>query len=64
VRDVTYREDHSQLRTGSVPQVMAAIRNLAIAIIKLAGAASIAAATRHYARNATRLLAILELIPA
>jgi hypothetical protein len=43
---------------------MATIRNLAIAIIKLTGAASIAAATRHSARNATRLLAILELIPA
>ena len=64
IRDVTYREDHSQVRTGSGPQVMATIRNLAIAIIKLAGAASIAAATRHYARNATRLLAIPELIPA
>lgn len=64
IRDVTYREDHSQVRTGSGPQVMATIRNLAIAIIKLAGAASIAAATRHYARNATRLPAILELIPA
>lgn len=42
---------------------MATLRNLAIAIIKLAGAASIAAATRHYARNATRPLATLGLIP-
>ena len=37
---------------------------LAIAIIKLAGAASIAAATRHYARNAARPLATLGPIPA
>jgi predicted transposase YbfD/YdcC len=64
IRDVTYREDHSQVRTGTGPQVMAAIRNLAIAIIKLAGAGSIAAATRHYARNAIRPLATLGLIPA
>jgi predicted transposase YbfD/YdcC len=30
VRDVTFAEDHSQLRTGSGPQVMACLRNLAI----------------------------------
>ena len=43
---------------------MATIRNLAIATMKLAGAAGIAAATRHNARNATRPLATLGLIPA
>jgi len=43
---------------------MATIRNLAIAIVKLVGTASIAAATRHYARNATRPLATLGFIPA
>ncbi len=64
IRDVTYREDHSQVRTGNGPQVMAAIRNLAIAIMKLAGTASIAATARHYARNAARPLATLGLIPA
>jgi hypothetical protein len=64
IRDVTYREDHSQVRTGNGPQVMATIRNLAIATMKLAGAAGIAAATRHNARNATRPLATLGLIPA
>jgi predicted transposase YbfD/YdcC len=63
IRDVTYREDHSQVRTGNGPQVMATIRNLAIAVTKLAGATSIAAATRRCARNATRPLAVLELIP-
>ena len=64
IRDVTYREDHSQVRTGNGPQAMAMLRNLAIAIIKLAGAASIAATNRHYARNAVRPLATLGLIPA
>jgi hypothetical protein len=43
---------------------MAMLRNLAIAIIKVAGAASIAATNRHYARNAIRPLATLGLIPA
>lgn len=63
IRDVTYREDHSQVRTGNGPQVMAMLRNLAIAIMKLAGAAGIAATSRHYARNAIRPLATLGLIP-
>nr|WP_165781045.1 transposase [Streptosporangium minutum] len=30
VRDVTFREDHSQLRTGSAPRALASFRNLAI----------------------------------
>src|SRR4029453_16820035 len=30
VRDVTYDEDRSQIRTGTGPQVMAALRNAAI----------------------------------
>jgi predicted transposase YbfD/YdcC len=64
IRDVTYREDHSQVRTGNGPRVMAMLCNLAIAIMKLAGAAGIAAATRHYARNAARPVATLGLIPA
>ncbi len=38
VRDVTYGEDHSQVRTASGPRVMAALRNLAITILRLAGA--------------------------
>jgi predicted transposase YbfD/YdcC len=64
VRDVTYREDASQIRTGNGPQVMATLRNLAIAILKPAGHASIAAACRYHARDATRTLTTLGLIPA
>ena len=56
VRDVSYGEDASQIRTGNGPQVMATLRNLAIGIFKLAGHASIAAACRHHARNAARTL--------
>lgn len=61
IRDVTYGEDASQVRTGNGPQVMATLRNLGIAILKPAGHASIAAATRHHARDATRTLATLGL---
>lgn len=51
VRDVTYDEDRSQVRTGSGPRVMATIRNLAISIHRRAGATNIAKATRHTMRH-------------
>ena len=62
IRDVSYGEDASQIRTGSGPQAMAALRNLGIGILKMAGHASIAAAC-HHARDATRTLATLGLNP-
>ena len=64
IRDVTYGEDASQVRTGSGPQVMATLRNLTIGILKPAGHTSIAAACRHHARDATRTLTTLGLTPA
>jgi len=36
LRDTVYREDHSRTRTGSGPQVMAGLRNLAIGALHLA----------------------------
>jgi predicted transposase YbfD/YdcC len=59
VRDVTYDEDRSQIRTGTGPQVMAALRNAAIGALRLAGVTNIAAATRYHARDSTRPLALL-----
>lgn len=56
VRDVTYGEDLSQVRTASGPRVMATLRNLAITILRLAGATSIAAALRHHSRRPNRPL--------
>jgi predicted transposase YbfD/YdcC len=48
VRDVTEGEDHSSVHAGSGPQVMAALRNTAINIIRLRGGTNIAAAHRHF----------------
>jgi predicted transposase YbfD/YdcC len=59
VRDVTYDEDRCPARTGTGPQVMAALRNLAIAVLRLAGATNIAAANRHHARDPIRPLDLL-----
>ena len=56
VRDVTYDEDRSQVRTANGPRVMASLRNLAIAILRLTGETSIAAALRHHARRPSRPL--------
>ncbi len=56
VRDVTFGEDLSQVRTGNAPQVMASLRNLAIAILRLTGVTNIAAGTRHHARRPERPL--------
>jgi predicted transposase YbfD/YdcC len=35
VRDVTFGEDHSQVRNGHLPQVMAALRNCVIGLLRL-----------------------------
>jgi predicted transposase YbfD/YdcC len=41
VRDVTYQEDKSLVRTGNAPRVMASLRSLAISILRLGGHLSI-----------------------
>jgi hypothetical protein len=46
VRDVTFHEDNSQVRTGTAPRTLASFRNLAISTIRLAGRANIAHARR------------------
>lgn len=46
VRDVTFGEDASRVRTGNAPAVLATIRNLVITALRLAGAVNIAAARR------------------
>ncbi|MHA2302627.1 MAG: ISAs1 family transposase [Candidatus Thorarchaeota archaeon] len=49
VRDVTFDEDRSQVRSGNIPQVMAALRNTAIGLMRWAGETNIAAACRMFA---------------
>ncbi|MDN3028997.1 ISAs1 family transposase [Streptomyces sp. S.PB5] len=61
VRDVTFAEDASQLRTGAAPCAMPTWRNLAVGTLLLAGRTNIASALRHNARDARRPLALLGL---
>jgi predicted transposase YbfD/YdcC len=59
VRDVTFDEDRSQVRCGSTPEVMAAMRNLAIGLLRVAGESNIAAACRRLAAQPQEALALL-----
>ncbi len=59
IRDTTFAEDASQIRTGTAPRAMASLRNLAIGILRARGDRNIAAALRRNARDATRLLPLL-----
>ncbi len=59
VRDVTFGEDDSQVRTGQAPRVMATLRNTAISLLRLAGWDNIAKALRHHARDPERALTCL-----
>ena len=62
VRDVTFDEDRSQVRCGNIPQVMAALRNTAIGVLRWAGHTNIAAACRQLAAQPTRALALLGIV--
>jgi predicted transposase YbfD/YdcC len=59
LRDVTFAEDASQVRTGAGPNVMACLRNLAIGVLCRAGPVNVAAALRRHARDPRRPLATL-----
>lgn len=56
IRDFTFDEDRSQVRTANAPHVMATLRNTAIGILRLAGWENIAAGLRHHARDSQRAI--------
>lgn len=61
VRDVTYGEDASRVRTKNAPQNMAAMRNLAISALRADGWTNIAAGLRWTGRNYMNPLSLLKL---
>jgi hypothetical protein len=63
VRDVTFREDASQVKTGPRPRprIMATLRNLVIGLIRQAGYTKIAATIRKIKNSPPLLLTILGL---
>jgi predicted transposase YbfD/YdcC len=63
VRDVTFSEDKSRVRTGSRPRVMTTLRHLVIGLIRQAGYTRIAATIRKI-RNSPHLIYALMGLPA
>ena len=59
LRDVTFDEDRSQVRTGAAPQVMAALRNLVISPVRRAGHSNVAAGLRRHNAHLSEALAML-----
>ena len=61
LRDTLYQEDKSKVRTRSGPRSMAALRNLAIGALRLAGRTDVTEATRWASRSMDRPFTILGL---
>ncbi len=59
VRDVTMGEDANQMRVGNAPQVLAALRNAILNLIRKKGWTNIADGIRHYGAFAHRALALV-----
>src|SRR5205807_3294187 len=54
VRDVTFLEDRSRLRTGNAPQILAALRHLVITLIHRHGSSRIASTRRSLSSHPDR----------
>jgi len=59
VRDVTFDEDRSQVRTHAGPRMMATLRTLAISLLRMRGFKNIARALRTMAARPYRALALI-----
>ncbi len=63
VRDVTFDEDRSQVRTAAAPQVMAALRNLTTTLVRRAGHTNVAAALRRHAAHVSEVFSLVGIHP-
>ena len=60
VRDVTMGEDANQMRVGNAPQVLAALRNAILNLIRKKGWTNIADGLRHYGAFPQRALSLIS----
>lgn len=58
-RDVAWREDAQQIYTGSGPQVLATLRNLALGLFRINGISKIKETTEWISRDRSRALPLL-----
>ncbi len=59
VRDATLQEDASKIRSGTAPQILAAVRNAAISFLRSQKVTNIAEALREHAVKVTTLFSRL-----
>jgi len=59
VRDVVYREDHQHAYTGTGAHLMATLRNLALALLRLAGITQLTRTIQRINADRTRILPLL-----
>jgi len=59
VRDMTYDEDRSQVRTGHGPHNMATLRNMAISLLRRMKATTISRTVAHLARRPEQIADLL-----
>lgn len=62
VRDMTLGEDASRIRTDAAPQVMAALRNAAVSLLRVLGVANVAETLRANAYRVRNVLAELGIV--
>ena len=58
-RDMLFDEDASQVRCGNIPQVMCALRNVTISLLRTSGNTEIAYAFRYFAAKPKEALTLL-----
>lgn len=60
IRDTVFGEDASQARTGSIPQVMAILRNAALATLRFAGYTKVTETLRTFAEKPIRAVNLMQ----
>ncbi len=56
VRDVTFNENHCQVRRGGAPEVLASLNNIVISILRLGGVSKVAKGQREWGWAFSRAL--------
>ena len=56
---MVFGEDASQVRCGNIPQVMAAVRNATLTLLRTSGNTEIASALRYFAANPKEALTLM-----
>jgi len=63
VRDESFGEDACRVRSGAAPQVLAAVRNAVLRLLRAAGAVNVAAALRRHAAVPAEAVTLLRRPP-